>query len=280
MPKGRPRKPGERTPIGALKRVTDGGLTPTAIKRIGEDLARGAGDKRFESEVGRLLFLKKLNDREAAAAFKVGEIYGRYERLHARRRSAVSPSYTIGRSGAPELADERMTGDQIAIAAREKRERDVEAAFAALQDEIPAYPPRWRSILEALCVENQHIPEVWLPEVRWMLKRIAKAARIPGQKDEKGRGWGGNAGKAVPVGSVGRAGGTGPPPRGSDSPSIVPRQGADRWRASCGRTLMMRHCWRRIGFRWRCGTGRWSGRRGRSRREFPVIKSGVMAISH
>jgi hypothetical protein len=105
------------------------------------------------------LFEKKLNDREAAAAFKVGEIYGRYERLHARRRSAISPSYTIGRSGAPELAGERMTGDQIA--AREKRERDVEAAFAALQDEIPAYPPRWRSILEALCVENLHVPEVW-----------------------------------------------------------------------------------------------------------------------
>jgi len=97
MSKGRPRKPGERTPIGALKRVADNGLTPTAIKRIKEDLERCAGDKRFESEVGpRLLFEKKLNDREAAAAFKVGEIYGRYERLHARRRSAVSPAW--GRS--------------------------------------------------------------------------------------------------------------------------------------------------------------------------------------
>jgi hypothetical protein len=119
-----------------------------------------------------------------------------------------------------------MTGDQIA--ARNKRERDVEAAFSALQDEIPAYPPRWRSILEALCVENQHVPEVWLPEVRWMLERIAKAARIPGQKDDKGRGRGGNPGKAVPAGGVGRTGGTGLPPRGTDSPSLVPRQAADR----------------------------------------------------
>jgi hypothetical protein len=87
----------------------------TAIKRIKEDLERGPGDKRFESEVGRLLFEKKLNDREAAAAFQVGEIYG-YERLHARRRSAVSPSYS---SGAPELADERMTADEIGTAVRE-----------------------------------------------------------------------------------------------------------------------------------------------------------------
>jgi hypothetical protein len=57
-------------------------------------------------------------------------------------------------------------------------------------------------------------PEVWLPEVRWMLERIAKAARIPGQKDDKGRGRGGNAGKAVPAGGVGRPGGAGSPPRG------------------------------------------------------------------
>jgi hypothetical protein len=137
----------------------------------------------------------------------------------------VSPSYTIGRSGAPELADERMTEDQIT--AREKRERDTEAAFAALQDEIPAYPPRWRSMLEALCVENQHVPEVWLPEVRWMLERIAKAARVPGQKDDKRRGRGGTTGKSPFVRVVGTTG-TGSPPSGTGSPSIVPRQAADR----------------------------------------------------
>ena len=54
-----------------------------------------------------------------------------------------------------------------------------------------------------------------------MLERIAKAARI-------GRGRGGNVGKAVPAGGVGRPGGTGSPPRGTDSPSIVPGQAADR----------------------------------------------------
>jgi hypothetical protein len=90
----------------------------------------------------------------------------------------VSPSYTIGRSGAPELADERMTGDQIA--ARAKRERDIESAFTVLQDEVPAYPPRWRAMLEHLCVENLHVPEIWLPEVRWMLERIAQGGTDPG----------------------------------------------------------------------------------------------------
>jgi hypothetical protein len=226
MTKGRPRKLGERTPCGALKRVVDNGLTPTAIKRISEDLARGSGDRRFESEVARLLFEKKLNDREAAAAFKVGEIYGRYERLHGRRRSAVSPSYTIGRSGAPELADERMTGDQIA--ARAKRERDIEAAFAALQDEVPAYPPRWRAMLEHLCVENLHVPEIWLPEVRWMLERIAKAARIPGQKGAKADSRVGKVHYTVQRGTLSGTSSTVNRTNGTGNHSIVPRQSDDR----------------------------------------------------
>ncbi len=225
MRKGRPRKAGDRTPCGALKRVADNGLTPTAIKRITEDLARGAGDKRFESEVARLLFEKKLNDREAAAAFKVGEIYGRYERLHSKRRSAVSPSYMIGRTGAPELADERMTSDQIA--AREKRERDTEAAFLAIQDEIPSYPPRWRAILEHLCVENLHVPEIWLPELRWMLEKIAKAARVPGQKGAKAGERGGTGAAKQPQGTLSRPKGTDVRPNGTASPSIVPRQSFD-----------------------------------------------------
>ncbi len=226
MSKGRPRKAGERTAYGALKRVTDNGLTPTAIKRIVEDLARGAGDKRFETEVARLLFERKLNDREAAAAFKIGEIYGRFERLHGKKRSAVSPSYTIGRAGAPELADERMTAEQVEV--RDKRERDTEAAWLVLQDEIPPYPAKWRSMIEHLCVENLHVPEIWLPELRWMLERIAKAARIPGQKNMKGDRNDGKAGKAVPQPSAGRIVGTPNRTNGALSTSMAPRINDDR----------------------------------------------------
>lgn len=35
----------------------------------------------------------------------MGELYGRSERLHGKRWSAVSPSYTIGRSGRAERPD-------------------------------------------------------------------------------------------------------------------------------------------------------------------------------
>jgi hypothetical protein len=122
------------------------------------------------------LFEKKLNDREAAAAFKVGEIYARYERLHVRRRSALSSSYSIGRSGAPELAEERMNPEEIARPRQARARRRGRLCRPAGRD--PGLPGR--SILEALCVENQHVPEVGLPEVRWTLERIAKAARIPG----------------------------------------------------------------------------------------------------
>jgi hypothetical protein len=83
-------------------------------------------------------------------------------------------------------ASETATFASDQIAAREKRERDTEAAFIVIQDEIPAYPPHCRSMLEQLCVENLHVPEIWLPEVRWMLERIAKAARIPGTEGGEG----------------------------------------------------------------------------------------------
>jgi hypothetical protein len=170
MAKGRPRKPGERTPCGALKRSGEG-LTPTAIKRIMTDLERGAHDEqRFKSQVGTLLFEKKLDQREAAAAFKFAEIYGRFERLHRQRRSAVSPSYMIGRGGAPALADERMTGEQIG--ARENREKNTEAAFFALQDEIASDSRDARDALERLCVEDHPVPG-WLDEVKRILRRLA-----------------------------------------------------------------------------------------------------------
>jgi hypothetical protein len=182
MAKGRPRKPGERTPCGALKRIGEG-LTPTAIKRIMTNLELGAHDeRRFKSQVGMLLFEKKLNQREASVAFRVAEIYGRFERLHGQRRSAVSPSYMIGRGGAPELADERMTGDQIG--AREKRERNIEAAFIDLQDEIASEPRDARDAFERLCVEDRPVPGR-LGDVKRILGRLARKWRIPHMGSEE-----------------------------------------------------------------------------------------------
>jgi hypothetical protein len=133
-------------------------------------------------------------------------------RRHGKLRSAVSLSCTIGRSGALELADECITSDQIA--AREKREREVEAAFAALQDEIPVYPPRWRAILEALCVENVRVPQIWLLKMRCMLEKIAKAARIPGQRVGKGTGGAGMSTNLYRRGAYVVPTGPAPAPRG------------------------------------------------------------------
>ena len=76
------------------------GVCQTCLQLVKPDAAPAAPATSVESEVGRLLFEKKLNDREAAAAFKVGEIYGRYERCmraggppcrRATRSAAVAP---------------------------------------------------------------------------------------------------------------------------------------------------------------------------------------------
>jgi hypothetical protein len=40
--------------------------------------------------------LGEFTARQTSAAYHVGEIYGRFEWLHGRRRSAASPSYEIG----------------------------------------------------------------------------------------------------------------------------------------------------------------------------------------
>jgi hypothetical protein len=80
--------------------------------------------------------------------------------------SLLPRRFVIGSNPAPwlkALPDPAEAAPTPSIAVRGKRERDIESAFAALQDEIPAYPPRWRAILEHLCVENLHVPEVGLP---------------------------------------------------------------------------------------------------------------------
>jgi hypothetical protein len=61
------------------------------------------------------LMLGELTARQTSAAYHVGEIYGRFEWLHGRRRSAASPSYEIGRgrglNGHDRSQDEAIEAD-------------------------------------------------------------------------------------------------------------------------------------------------------------------------
>jgi hypothetical protein len=83
--------------VRALKASGVEPLASTLIKRIQHNLVLKAEDRRWASEIGRLSMLGELTARQTSAAYHVGEIYGRFEWLHGRRRSAASPSYEIGR---------------------------------------------------------------------------------------------------------------------------------------------------------------------------------------
>src|SRR4029078_1974461 len=94
--RGRPALPGDRYPSGE-RRDTNDPRGENVFQRCAE-LEKTVGlDPRLTSQIGRLRYLRLLTDGQAAAADKVGQIYGRFERIHAKRRHSVSPSYQLGR---------------------------------------------------------------------------------------------------------------------------------------------------------------------------------------
>lgn len=181
---GRPPKAGERYPGGQLKPE----IAPALLVRIRTAVERGYADPRLGSQVGRLLFHRELSPIEATAAFRIGEIYGRFERNNGLRRTTRSPSYEMGNAGG-------MNGqalDQDAVKA------DTEA-WLALQDALvePATGHevdckcricrRRVSLIERLCVDDEPLLPLQLEEVRKLLRQLAhlfKAGR-PKKKKKK-----------------------------------------------------------------------------------------------
>jgi hypothetical protein len=166
--RGRPALPGTRHASGDLREHED--PRRENIFRRFVELEKTVGlDPRLTSQIGRLRYLKLITDAQAAAADKVGQIYGRYERTHRLRRAAVSPSYQLGRGRAIDAHDH----DDAALAA-------AAADYAALQDCIPPFPRATRDALEALCVENCAVPSWQLDEVRRVLDKVARAFGLAG----------------------------------------------------------------------------------------------------
>src|SRR5260370_19951199 len=132
--RGRPKKPGPRFPGGQLKAET-AGITGTALQRL-----RALGSNPLlETQVGRLLFLDELRPIDAQTAFRIAELYGRYDRALGRRRNAASPSYEPGRGR-----------DAAHHESEAERSRSESAArrFGALQAEIRLCPRAVKGALE------------------------------------------------------------------------------------------------------------------------------------
>lgn len=165
---GRPRKNGERYPSGDVKPTVEG-IAPALWQRIRADGMAKLLDPRFGSELGRLNMRAELTNAQTATGMRIGEIYGRFERYKRKPRSAKSPSYEMGFGGEPDIAEERMTSEEIA-----QHEDRVRAATTAWQDLQAKFPnSAARSIIEMLCVEDRPVPSHHLGDLRKLLDFIA-----------------------------------------------------------------------------------------------------------
>jgi hypothetical protein len=157
--RGRPRSDRERYPSGQVK-PESAGITGAALQRL-----RALGSNPLlETQVGRLLFLEQIRPIDAQTAFRIAEIYGRYDRAMGRRRSAASPSYEMGRG---------RDGGLHESDAQKARAESAARAFGALQAEIKLCPRGVKGPLEELCVEDGVCPPGWLPAVKIALDMLA-----------------------------------------------------------------------------------------------------------
>jgi hypothetical protein len=134
-------------------------------QRLAEVAAEYGLDPRITSQIGRLRIRKLLSDTQAAAGDLIGRVYGRYERLHGKRRVCCSPSYEFstgaGRDGARDRSEDP---DWVA---------QVEADYRRLQDCIPTFPRDVRGAIEELCVENRAISGAQLNAAYAVLNRVS-----------------------------------------------------------------------------------------------------------
>jgi hypothetical protein len=169
--RGRPRLDRPRYPSGQV-RPKGAGITHTALQRL-----RSLGTNPvLGTQVGRLLFLGEIDMMQAQTAWRIAEIYGRYDRAMGRQRSAASPAYEAGRgrdTGLAESEDEAAR-HQAAV-------RRFERVQEALR-EIASWPRTARVALEELCVEDRAIPGEWMLEVKVVLDRLAAPLGLRGRK--------------------------------------------------------------------------------------------------
>lgn len=165
--KGRP--PKSRTGIEPI--------APALWDRIRRNVSQGLLQPIHGCEVARLAHHGEITATEAAAAFRVAEIYGRFDQCMGRTRSARSPSYQMGYSGtAPEsqqAADERE-------AKADRRETSAAKQWDALRthfNKMGATSAELRR-LEELCVEDISIGPIDLIDIRKILQRLAQDFRI------------------------------------------------------------------------------------------------------
>jgi hypothetical protein len=175
---GRPPAEGPRYDCGRRKPQADprGPATWHFLREHGDKLG---ADERLRTELGRLAFAGELTERQVDAGFLVARIYGEFERYKGKRRSVGSPSY-VRAFGDPHAGEDELNPDEL-----ERLEHRIHRAtkrFLRLQECFEVWPPslvaRARAIIEAMCVEDRHVPDAVLEHAAPMLDYIAQVFEL------------------------------------------------------------------------------------------------------
>ena len=166
---GRPRKNGERYPSGKLKQVE--GMAPALWGRIKANAAKFFGDPRFGSELGCLSASGELTNAQVATGYRIGDIYRRWHRLKRLRDNPKSPSYEQGFGGSSDLAEERMSAEQLE--AFEASIRAAETAWRSVDAELSQLPRNIRQAILDLCVYETAVNSMLLRDIGRALDHVA-----------------------------------------------------------------------------------------------------------
>jgi hypothetical protein len=203
---GRPREEGERYPSGKLKpskiKPSIEPIAPALWDRLRTSAIAAVEDARFGSQIGRLSLHGELSATQASAAFRIAQIYGRFERYRDLRRSVGSPSYMVASSDiaddnneieaitpemlARSMAEELLEPEQLADL--EQRVDAADKRFLKLQGFMRVFPSRLRAAIEELCVEDRPPNPSVIEHIGAALDETAKFFRIkaaPKDKDKK-----------------------------------------------------------------------------------------------
>lgn len=157
--------------------------SPTAMRRardnfgaVTEETLAASTNALYGHALGLWFTRGVLDRRQYHTAVKMAGVYEDFDRLHQVKRSAASPSYLTGRGGSSDVAEERMTAEEVEEAtARWVRARD---RWADLQEEMKRSPRRKWGVLVSLVVDGCDVKGEFAGEIRWMLNRLAEFWKV------------------------------------------------------------------------------------------------------
>jgi hypothetical protein len=178
---GRPRKLGERKPSGDLKRPATEGVAPALLARIKANVVKFFADPRFATPFGTLAMEGVFNAAQWAAGNRIAEIYHTYHRLKHLSENPKGPNYEGGSGGSSDLAEERMSAEQLE--AHEAKIRAAETAWRTVSAVLLSVPENVRQGVLDLCVYDNPINPALYGAVATFLDQMSR--RWPEWRDKR-----------------------------------------------------------------------------------------------